>query len=53
MIDPRDYRDVTGEYVGGDRQVHKTDAFKKRTVFSGWDVFRSQFPLQTLSIRRW
>ena len=48
MIDPRDYRDVTGEYVGGDRQVHKTDAFKKRTVFSGWDVFRSQFPLQNL-----
>lgn len=48
MIDPRDYRDVTGEYVGGDFQVHKTDAFKKRTVFSGWDVFRSQFPLQNL-----
>ncbi len=48
MIDPRDYRDVTGEYVGGDRKVHKTDAFKKRTVFSGWDVFRSQFPLQNL-----
>lgn len=48
MIDPRDYRDVTGEYVGGDKQVHKTDAFKKRTVFSGWDVFRSQFPLQNL-----
>ena len=45
---PRDYRDVTGEYVGGDRKVHKTDAFKKRTVFSGWDVFRSQFPLQNL-----
>ena len=48
MIDPRDYRDVTGEYVGGDHQVHKTGAFKKRTVFSGWDVFRSQFPLQNL-----
>ena len=48
MIDPRDYRDVTGEYVGGDRKVHKTDAFKKRTVFSGWDVFRSQMPLQTI-----
>lgn len=48
MIDPRDYRDVTGEYVGGDRLVHRTEAFKKRTVFSGWDVFRSQFPLQNL-----
>ncbi len=48
MIDPRDYRDVTGEYMGGDFKVHKTGAFKKRTVFSGWDVFRSQFPLQNL-----
>jgi putative alpha-1,2-mannosidase len=23
-------------------------AFKKRTIFSGWDVFRSQMPLQTI-----
>ena len=35
-------------YIGGDKQVHKTDDFIKRTVFSGWDVFRSQFPLQTI-----
>ena len=48
MIDPRDFRDVTGEYMGGDGKAHKTDAFRKRTVFSGWDVFRSQFPLQNL-----
>ena len=48
MIDPRDFRDVTGEYMGGDGKAHKTDAFRKRTVFSGWDVFRSQFSLQNL-----
>ena len=48
MIDPRAFTDVTGEYIGGDKQVHKTDDFIKRTVFSGWDVFRSQFPLQTI-----
>ncbi len=49
MIDPRLYADVDGRYVGGDYKIHDTGgAFSKRTVFSGWDVFRSQFPLLTL-----
>lgn len=48
MIDPRDFCDVSGEYAGGDGRTHRTGAFRKRTVFSGWDVFRSQFPLQVL-----
>jgi len=48
MIDPRNYTDVTGEYMGGDKKIHVTDLFTKRTIFSGWDVFRSQFPLQNI-----
>ncbi len=48
MIDPRDVSDVTGEYVGGDGKVHRNTEFTYRTIFSGWDVFRSQFPLQTI-----
>lgn len=49
MIDPRIYEDVDGRYVGGDFKVHESDgSFTKRTIFSGWDVFRSQFPLQTI-----
>ncbi len=48
MIDPRNFSDVTGEYIGGDGQKHKSESFTKRTVFSGWDVFRSQFPLQNI-----
>lgn len=49
MIDPRIYTDVDGRYVGGDKKVHESDGkFIKRTIFSGWDVFRSQFPLQTI-----
>lgn len=49
MIDPRLYSDVDGRYVGGDYRIHTTDGtFAKRTVFSGWDVYRSQFPLLTL-----
>ena len=48
MIDPRTFEDVNNLYVGGDKMVHKSETFTKRTIFSGWDVFRSQFPLQTL-----
>jgi len=48
LIDPRAMADVDGNYMGGDGQLHKTDKFTKRTIFSGWDVFRSQFPLQAI-----
>lgn len=49
MIDPRIFTDVDGRYTGGDGKIFTTsNEFVKRTIFSGWDVFRSQFPLQTL-----
>ncbi len=48
MIDPRAFSDVDGNYPGGDGKIHQGATFTKRTVFSGWDVFRSQFPLQTI-----
>ena len=48
MIDPRCFSDVDGKYRGADNQVHTSEDFKYRTIFSGWDVFRSQFPLQTI-----
>ncbi|UCS93368.1 GH92 family glycosyl hydrolase [Echinicola marina] len=48
MIDPRMYEDVDGKYMGADGQAHHSSDFTKRTIFSGWDVFRSQFPLQTI-----
>ncbi len=48
MIDPRAYSDSDGKYIGADKNIHTTDDFVFRTIFSGWDVFRSQFPLQTL-----
>lgn len=48
MIDPRMFSDVDGKYVGGDRKIHATKSFHKRTIFSGWDVFRSQMPLLTI-----
>ena len=48
MIDPRCVSDVDGKYRGADNKIHSSDKFQYRTIFSGWDVFRSQFPLQTI-----
>lgn len=48
MIDPRIFEDVDGNYPGGDLKIHQNKKFTKRTIFSGWDVFRSQMPLQTI-----
>ncbi|WFB62231.1 GH92 family glycosyl hydrolase [Sphingobacterium sp. WM] len=48
MIDPRNITDVDGRYPRPNGQVHLAEGFTKRTIFSGWDVFRSQFPLQTI-----
>ncbi|WP_106830679.1 GH92 family glycosyl hydrolase [Parabacteroides pacaensis] len=48
MIDPRKIADVGGNYPGGDNIIHATISFSKYSIFSGWDVFRSQMPLQTI-----
>lgn len=48
LIDPRTLSDVDGRYPGGDGGIHQSSTFTKHTVFSGWDVFRSQMPLQTI-----
>lgn len=49
MLDPRLYTDADGRYMGADGRPHDTGGrFTKRTLFSGWDVFRSQMPLQTI-----
>ena len=48
MIDPRAFADVDGSFTGGDGKVHQAAGYTRRTIFSGWDVFRSQFPLQTI-----
>ncbi len=48
LLDPRVLADVDGHYPGGDGRVHAAAGYTKRTVFSGWDVYRSQIPLQTI-----
>ncbi|QRR01333.1 GH92 family glycosyl hydrolase [Dyadobacter sandarakinus] len=48
MIDPRMFADADGSFTGGDGKVHTSADYTRRTIFSGWDVFRSQFPLQSI-----
>jgi predicted alpha-1,2-mannosidase len=48
MIDPRVISDVDGNYVQGDGKIHTAGGYTPRTIFSGWDVYRGEFPLLTL-----
>lgn len=48
FLDPRISTDCNGEFLAPDGSVQKTGDFLCRTVFSGWDVYRSEFPLLTL-----
>ncbi|MBQ9718484.1 MAG: GH92 family glycosyl hydrolase, partial [Clostridia bacterium] len=48
LLDPRVYSDANGNYLSADGVIRTTGDFRKRTVFSGWDVFRSEFPLLTI-----
>jgi predicted alpha-1,2-mannosidase len=48
LLDPRSVEDVNGDYMGSDGKTHQAKDFTKRSIFSGWDVFRSEMPLQTM-----
>lgn len=48
LLDPRIISDSNGNYRTSDGCLHCDPSSRRRTVFSGWDVFRSEFPLLTL-----
>ena len=47
LLDPRTSMDVDGRFRMADGRIMKAD-YTHRTMFSGWDVYRSEFPLLTL-----
>lgn len=47
LLDPRTMADVDGRYTIN-YEVFKNSDYKQRTVFSGWDVYRSEFPLLSI-----
>lgn len=48
LLDPRDFSDCDGRYRAAMHAPRKADGFTFRTIFSGWDVFRSAFPLYSI-----
>ena len=48
MIDPRIASDVNGNFTSADKSVQVAEGYTRRTIFSGWDVFRAEFPLMTI-----
>lgn len=47
LLDPRTAEDVDGRYaIKG--QICSKGTYTQRTMFSGWDVYRSEFPLLTV-----
>jgi len=49
MLDPRAYSDVNGNYTGADGKIHRAKDFTYRTIFSGWDVYRSEYTWLSLA----
>ncbi len=47
LLDPRTFADVDGRCRLPDGEIIKA-SYCQRTVFSGWDVYRSEFPLLTI-----
>jgi predicted alpha-1,2-mannosidase len=48
MIDPRAVSDVDGSFTAADGTVRRTSKYRRRSIFSGWDVFRAEFPLMSI-----
>ena len=47
LLDPRTMVDADGRYRDAQGVIHQAD-YDHRTMFSGWDVYRSEFPWLTL-----
>lgn len=48
MIDPRKISDRDGRYRAASQEICKDGGSTRRTIFSGWDVFRAEMPLLTI-----
>jgi predicted alpha-1,2-mannosidase len=47
---PTLFNDANGDYMGFDKQVHKTEGFNYYTDLSLWDTFRTIHPLFTMIV---
>ncbi|MBQ2809591.1 MAG: GH92 family glycosyl hydrolase [Clostridia bacterium] len=47
LLDPRTQMDADGRFRMSNGEIKRAD-YTHRTMFSGWDVYRSEFPLLTI-----
>jgi predicted alpha-1,2-mannosidase len=47
-IDPRKISDADGRYRAADGTIRQEKNYSRRTIFSGWDVYRAELPLMTI-----
>jgi predicted alpha-1,2-mannosidase len=50
LLTPNVFSDANGQYIGMDGQLYAADGFTHYTTFSGWDIYRSQFPLLAMLV---
>jgi predicted alpha-1,2-mannosidase len=48
LLHPNVFSDVNGDYVGFDGRTHRAQGFTQYANFSGWDIYRSEIPLQAM-----
>jgi predicted alpha-1,2-mannosidase len=48
MTYPCDFTDVDGKYFGADKKIHGGKDYTTRMGFSGWDVYKHEFPMLTI-----
>lgn len=48
LLDPRINADIDGRYTNSIGEISQSKEYTTRTAFSGWDVYRSEFPLLTI-----
>lgn len=51
MTAPQTWCDVTGDYRGADRRVHRGADYEHLTTWSLWDTYRAAHPLATIILR--
>lgn len=51
MMAPQTWCDVTGDYRGPDRRIHRCADYEHLTTWSLWDTYRAAHPLATLILR--
>ena len=49
LLAPTLFDDSNSEYIGPDKQVHRSEGFEKYSTFSLWDTYRAQHPWLTIT----